>query len=58
MWGDPDGIDQPRWVVYCGHGVLAPCPCCGGRMTIIEIFERRCGQQYSPDQPRRPTVRS
>jgi hypothetical protein len=28
---------------------LAPCPCCGGRMIIIEIFERGCAQQYSPD---------
>jgi hypothetical protein len=29
-----------------------PCPCCGGRMIIIEAFERGCGPRY------RPTLRS
>jgi len=25
-----------------------PCPCCGGRMTIIETFERGCSPSYRP----------
>ena len=25
-----------------------PCPCCGGRMTIIETFERGCSPRYRP----------
>ena len=34
-------IDQPR--------VLArPCPCCGGRMIVIETFERDCEPKHRP----------
>ena len=25
-----------------------PCPCCGGRMIIIETLERRCEPKYRP----------
>jgi hypothetical protein len=25
-----------------------PCPCCGGRMIIIETFQRGCSPQYRP----------
>ena len=28
-----------------------PCPCCGGRMIIIETFERGCSQRYRPAAP-------
>jgi predicted Zn-ribbon and HTH transcriptional regulator len=28
-----------------------PCPCCGGRMIIIEIFQRGCSPQYRPPPP-------
>ncbi len=28
--------------------VLPPCPCCGGRMTIIEFFERGTLPRYRP----------
>jgi putative transposase/transposase-like zinc-binding protein len=29
--------------------VLAcPCPCCGGRMLVIEVFARGCGPRYRP----------
>ena len=31
-----------------------PCPCCGGRMIIIETFER-CGQPRAPPAPLRST---
>jgi hypothetical protein len=30
-----------------------PCPCCGGRMIIIETFERGCAPQYRPIVPSR-----
>ena len=37
-------IDQPR--------VLSqPCPCCGGRMIIIETFERGCEPKHRPTPP-------
>jgi hypothetical protein len=29
------------------------CPCCGGRMIIIEAFERGCGPRYRPTVPSR-----
>ena len=25
-----------------------PCPCCGGRMVIIETFQRGCSPRYRP----------
>jgi hypothetical protein len=28
-----------------------PCPCCGGRMIIIEIFERGRAPRYRPPAP-------
>jgi hypothetical protein len=28
-----------------------PCPCCGGRMIIIETFERGCQPRYRPPPP-------
>ena len=28
-----------------------PCPCCGGRMIVIETFERGCTPQYRPPAP-------
>jgi Putative transposase len=30
---------------------LSPCPCCGGRMTIIETFERWQQQRAPPQRP-------
>jgi Putative transposase/Transposase zinc-binding domain len=30
-----------------------PCPCCGGRMIIIEIFKRGCAPRYRPTTPTR-----
>ena len=29
-----------------------PCPCCGGRMLIVETFERRCQARAPPAPPR------
>jgi Putative transposase len=28
-----------------------PCPCCGGRMIIIETFERGCSPRHQPTAP-------
>jgi len=28
-----------------------PCPCCGGRMIIIETFQRGCAPRYRPTAP-------
>jgi hypothetical protein len=28
-----------------------PCPCCGGRMIIIEIFQRGCSPRYRSTAP-------
>ena len=33
-----------------------PCPCCGGRMLVIEIFERGCTPKHRPT-PRPPPIR-
>jgi len=30
------------------QAISHPCPCCGGRMIIIEIFERGCAPRYRP----------
>ena len=34
-----------------------PCPCCGGRMLIIETFERGCQPRYRPAAPVSPMIR-
>jgi putative transposase/transposase-like zinc-binding protein len=36
------GQDEPA------ETVLPPCPCCGGRMTVIEFFERGTLPRYRP----------
>jgi hypothetical protein len=28
-----------------------PCPCCGGRMRIVEIFDRGCAPGYQRAAP-------
>jgi Putative transposase/Transposase zinc-binding domain len=33
-----------------------PCPCCGGRMIIIETFQRGCSPQHRPTAPM-PAIR-
>ena len=33
-----------------------PCPCCGGRMIIIEVFERGCTPRHRPP-PLPPLIR-
>jgi hypothetical protein len=49
--GDPpverDDADPPASVAADRH---PPCPCCGGRMIIVETFER-CGAPRAPPSP-------
>jgi hypothetical protein len=35
------GLDEPRMLPR-------PCPCCGGRMMIIETFARCCAPKHRP----------
>ncbi len=46
----PDATPEPS--DYC-----PPCPCCGGRMIIIETFER-CSQPRAPPAPPRSAGRT
>src|SRR5690349_10455085 len=43
---DSTGDGEPRAFSH-------PCPCCGGRMIIIEIFEPGCTPRYGPTVPNR-----
>jgi hypothetical protein len=38
---EPAAIDEP-------HMLPRPCPCCGGRMLIIETFARGCEPKHRP----------
>ena len=38
---EPAAIDEPRMLPR-------PCPCCGGRMFIIETFARGCEPKHRP----------
>ena len=31
-----------------GSALATPCPCCGGRMIVIETFETRCQPRHAP----------
>jgi len=42
--GDADAATDPTEPPTLAH----PCPCCGGRMIIIETFERGCSPKYHP----------
>jgi hypothetical protein len=37
----PNATDEPRVLPQ-------PCPCCGGRMIIIETFARGCKPKHQP----------
>ena len=46
---DPDAADEPSALAH-------PCPCCGGRMIIIEIFRRGATPRYRPTAPTTPII--
>jgi hypothetical protein len=43
---DATAVEEPRVL-------LRPCPCCGGRMIIIETFARGCQPRHRPTPVRR-----
>jgi hypothetical protein len=43
---DSAGGNEPQTLSH-------PCPCCGGRMIVIETFERGCSPRYRPTVPGR-----
>ncbi len=47
----PDAIpDDPKSADATEPSALSrPCPCCGGRLLIIETFARGCEPNYRPD---------
>jgi hypothetical protein len=49
--GDPDAAeaDEPPTLPR-------PCPCCGGRMIIIETFRRGATPRYRPTAPTTPII--
>ena len=46
--GDSDGTENPH-----EDREWNACPCCGGRMIIIETFARGCTPRYAPTVPNR-----
>src|SRR4030095_10600181 len=51
MRGGLSAVDEDMATVH-GH----PCPCCGGRMMIVELFEPGCQPQHRPLTPPRWTL--
>ena len=45
--GEPGRADAANEPPALAH----PCPCCGGRMIIIETFERGCTPRHRPPIP-------
>jgi hypothetical protein len=43
---DADGTDDGE-----RQALSHPCPCCGGRMVVIETFERGAAPRYRPPAP-------
>jgi hypothetical protein len=41
---DATNASEPKALSY-------PCPCCGGRMIVIETFARGCSPRYRPTAP-------
>jgi hypothetical protein len=47
----PEIVDEDG-VIHEDDATLPPCPCCGGRMVIIEWFEKGCLPRHQPSPPR------
>ena len=50
----PKPQDQPTNPAQDDEPLSHPCPCCGGRMTIIEVFERGATPRHRPTGPLTP----
>ena len=47
----PKPQDQPADPAHDDTPISHPCPCCGGRMIIIEVFERGATPRHQPTRP-------
>ena len=50
----PSHPKQPETPTAAGdelHVLPRPCPCCGGRMIVIETFARGCQPKHQPPPP-------
>ena len=47
----PKSRDEPADLSGDNKSLSHPCPCCGGRMIIIETFERGATPRYRPTDP-------
>jgi hypothetical protein len=47
----PKPQDQPADPAHDDKPISHPCPCCGGRMIIIEVFERGATPRHRPTGP-------
>ena len=47
----PKPQDQPADPAHDDKPISHPCPCCGGRMIIIEVFERGATPRHQPTRP-------
>ena len=47
----PKPQDQPADPAHDDEPLSHPCPCCGGRMIIIETFEPGCQPRHRPSAP-------
>jgi hypothetical protein len=45
---DPEGAGDPLADADTPPALSHPCPCCGGRMIVIEIFERGSSPRHRP----------
>jgi len=47
----PKPQDQPTNPAHDDEPLSHPCPCCGGRMIVIEVFERGARPRHAPTRP-------
>ena len=47
----PKPQDQPTDPAHDDKPLSHPCPCCGGRMILIEVFERGATPRHRPTRP-------
>jgi hypothetical protein len=40
--------EEPATSVAAPDALANPCPCCGGRMIVIETFDAGCQPRYAP----------
>jgi Putative transposase len=47
----PKKAEAPKTALDEPRVLPRPCPCCGGRMIVIETFERGCEPKHRPTPP-------